>query len=318
MPATPQAPRPPPSAADLMRQAVEKQRAAAATQREATRKQAEMAGVWFPDWSGVTNRRSPRRASPWRRIWCSRSSKPPPKRRTFSPTFCARSSSGIWFSALRDLCRSGQLYKPLFAILCTDLDGRLNLQCARLRGPEAFPVVYNFPVGGSFAGGTLPAARGQGFGPAEIGLAACGATPQLLTGNGTYQGRYGQAGTLSSNVQPLSQNRWFEYATPNSASYALNFWTFSNVNNSGSYGSPIDPFRRRRRGAGDQAGRPLYTRIQSGATSYVGYGSGLAQLPYQLNLGANAAPARPAERHFGDEHRQSLRPRGVGAAAAAV
>jgi soluble lytic murein transglycosylase-like protein len=37
-----------------MRQAVEKQRAAAAIQREAARKQAEMAGVRLPDWSRVT------------------------------------------------------------------------------------------------------------------------------------------------------------------------------------------------------------------------------------------------------------------------
>jgi len=64
MPGAPQAPRPPPSAAELMRQAVEKQRAAAATQREAARKQAETAGVWLPDWSGVTEPAQPPACEP--------------------------------------------------------------------------------------------------------------------------------------------------------------------------------------------------------------------------------------------------------------
>jgi len=59
VPGAPQAPRPPPTAAEFMRQAVDKQRAAAATQRDAARKQAEMAGVRLPDWSGVTESAQP-------------------------------------------------------------------------------------------------------------------------------------------------------------------------------------------------------------------------------------------------------------------
>ena len=66
----------------------------------------------------------------------------------------------------------GRLYKPLFAILCTDLDGRLNLN-AHGSMAQADTTDYNLP--GSKAGGVIagnPAAanlaRGLGFGPAEI------------------------------------------------------------------------------------------------------------------------------------------------------
>jgi len=70
-------------------------------------------------------------------------------------------------------------FKPLFAILCLDLDGRLNLNAhgclaQTLRDTSGNPI-YNQNVGSSpfvFAGGSSAAAlpRGQGYGPPEVNL----------------------------------------------------------------------------------------------------------------------------------------------------
>ncbi len=159
-----------------------------------------------------------------------------------------------------------------------------------------------------FAANTLPAARGQGFGPAEIDLTAVlGNSYQQVLGTssseaGGYQGRYGTnwqpGGGTSSDL--LDANNWFEYGQKN-------YWSMTGtnmVNNAGSYGSPPDPF-----GVGavglDQAGRPLYCGFNYlGNTSrYVGFGSSptnnpntlamydrnVGSNPYELNLGPNAA-----------------------------
>ena len=63
------------------------------------------------------------------------------------------------------------------------------------------------------------------------------------------------------------------------------------MNDAGSFGSPPDPF-----GVGvvglDQAGRPIY----AGGTvsgSYCGFGSGITNNPYELNLGPNTAHGLP-------------------------
>ena len=76
----------------------------------------------------------------------------------------------------------GRLYKPLFAILCVDLDGRLNLNAhgslAQADTSNTATLLYATIAAAQtqttppFSGGTLPAARGQGFGPAEINLTA--------------------------------------------------------------------------------------------------------------------------------------------------
>ncbi len=66
----------------------------------------------------------------------------------------------------------GRQYKPLFAILCVDLDGRLNLN-VHGSAAQTDPAYYQSITTSNpqFAGGvsqTLP--RGQGYGPAEINL----------------------------------------------------------------------------------------------------------------------------------------------------
>jgi hypothetical protein len=99
----------------------------------------------------------------------------------------------------------GHLYKPLFAILCTDLDGRLNVNAhgnitqtdgtrfTTAGTPSTTDATKDVGTGAAaqganfaFAGGTTTAqlARGQGYGPAEITLAPLFST---LTGPGGYQ-----------------------------------------------------------------------------------------------------------------------------------
>jgi len=117
--------------------------------------------------------------------------------------------------------KDGKLYKPLFAILCEDMDGRLNLNAhgdleqtnAGYYPPAGTPPdPINYPDE-YFANHTsLPTNRGQGFGPADINLyytLYSGVSPdpfndsagreryqRLLSGSVTtgIEGRYGTDG----------------------------------------------------------------------------------------------------------------------------
>ncbi len=187
----------------------------------------------------------------------------------------------------------GRLYKPLIAVLCVDLDGRLNLN-AHGSLVQADSNYGTLQFAGQFAGGVTPTlARGQGLGPAEINLSGIltGATyQQLLAGNGgTYEGRYGTDGTPASAAlapDPLTANKWFEYGR--------NYWDFSNANNAGSYGTPPDPF-----GVGavglDVGGRPIYAGMNYRGSVYLGMGSDFVDTmtpmnsPYAMNLGPRAS-----------------------------
>jgi hypothetical protein len=120
----------------------------------------------------------------------------------------------------------GRLFKPLFAILCVDLDGRLNVNAhgttEQIDTTNTYkhddPIPANAGALKPFAGTngqtavTLP--RGEGFGPAEIDPVAAGLSvtevTQMLRGStsGTqsFQGRYAgtpggtdQAGKLNSD-----------------------------------------------------------------------------------------------------------------------
>jgi hypothetical protein len=127
----------------------------------------------------------------------------------------------------------GRLYKPLCAILCLDLDGRLNLNAHGLLAQTGNPQDANDPYyGGSrtteipatvaqsqglvFAGGSQgpkPLPRGQGYGTAEINLLPLFADPQnpgqfrvdlykkLLMGNANLalDGRYADHDPASDN-----------------------------------------------------------------------------------------------------------------------
>jgi len=140
-------------------------------------------------------------------------------------------------------------------------------------------------VAASFAGGGAPSTRGIGSGPAEISPSyalSLNTTiyKNILTGGNGYEGRYGKQNVpgTSGTLGAVMSNKWFEYGQ--------DYWTFANVNNAGSYGSPPDPF-----GVGvlglDRAGRPVYAGVMSG-TKYYGFGSGITNNPYELDLGPNA------------------------------
>ncbi len=213
----------------------------------------------------------------------------------------------------------GRLYKPLFAILCVDLDGRINLNAhgSLAQSNSSYTSgTATTPSGNVFAGGTststtaggsmsLPAnyPRGLGFGPAEISplnvLSPSGDTVtgaklynQLLaggttSGTTTYEGRYGSTKVPRSDTQVPGRvlaNKWFEYAQNNG--YGTNYWQFitapisATVNDAGSYGSPPDPF-----GVGavglDAAGRPVYAGMTYGVGgTYLGFGCGIGVAPY--------------------------------------
>jgi hypothetical protein len=188
----------------------------------------------------------------------------------------------------------GRLYKPLFALLCVDLDGRVNLNAhGSLAQLSASSVALTSPTGATAPDNGV---RGQGFGPAEVNLLSfLGSTAtysQLLSGgtlNGnSYEGRYGSRklpGT--TDLDGAYANRWFDYAGQTNGASNNYWWGFwSNPTNYvlDSYGSPPDPF-----GVGgvtlDTAGRPVY---KCTATGGYGFGSGIADSPYQMYLGPGA------------------------------
>ena len=126
----------------------------------------------------------------------------------------------------------GRLYKPLFAILCQDLDGRLNLNahgCEQQLATTYYQQLQPLGLGSTFhfAGDvTLPTPpapatllRGQGYGPAEINPAYLYGNPpsgtwateftQMLYGTATISGRFGE-----SNIATPTQRRP-GYTSPN-------------------------------------------------------------------------------------------------------
>ncbi|MBH55716.1 MAG: hypothetical protein CMJ82_00835 [Planctomycetaceae bacterium] len=103
---------------------------------------------------------------------------------------------------------SGRKFKPLFAILCTDMDGRLNLN-AHGNQMHYLAAATNSSVI-TAGGNTSNYPRGLGFGPAEINLVSIlpnvGQYRQLLVGipNQT-NGRYGNNRAVGApDIDPFS------------------------------------------------------------------------------------------------------------------
>ena len=100
---------------------------------------------------------------------------------------------------------TGQLYKRLFAILCIDLDGRINVNA---HGSLNQILGNSFgPIQGPFAGAepvnTHALPRGSGYGPSEVQLGPLflQEMSRIVHGVGNLQGRYGldrQPGTTSA------------------------------------------------------------------------------------------------------------------------
>jgi len=165
----------------------------------------------------------------------------------------------------------GKAYKPLFAILCIDLDGRLNLNAhgiwqqtdptkyfTSMDPPATSPGVTGLTLAG--AGGAVTAAvpRGQGYGPAEISLGPLFNATQyqaLMQGQSGTPGRYGTDAGGANKQYPgsttsayLSANQWYDYrGNPYLFPNGGNYWNFAlatsavYTSTSDAYRSPPDP-----------------------------------------------------------------------------
>ncbi len=194
---------------------------------------------------------------------------------------------------------SGRRYKPLFAILCTDMDGKLNLNAhgnpshiASLSVNQTPPWAVNLPATAGVVSTALPAyPRAQGYGPPEISLlpvlANLAEYQALLEGNTALglPGRYGtdtRPGDVS--VQVLAQLKLFEYP-PVLAGTATNYFlpplpVGPTSTPLAAFSSPYD-LRGELAFGLDYRGMPLYERPMD--LDIVG------NTAYELNLSGNAS-----------------------------
>ena len=209
----------------------------------------------------------------------------------------------------------GRRFKPLAAILCLDMDGRLNVN-AHGNIAQADPNYrYDVQIGASppppgptsadylfsttaarptFLPSPAPPAlpRGSGYGPAEINLSSVVANYQnFFKPTGIYEGRYGQLGAATIPLPGtvagtgvddiLDSIKRFDVPTTGYYSGALS-----------NYGSPRDVWGRAAMGV-DYAGQPIYSFMPSpstypaSATAESALGTAAADRPndpYALNL----------------------------------
>ncbi len=189
----------------------------------------------------------------------------------------------IWIdpglSAIAD--RDGRLAKPLVALLCLDLDNRLNVNAhgtfahfGNLGSLEPSKLVL--PSGTPWATALANMPKGMGYGPPEIDLRAVLSTgtaaANILTGVGAYTGRYGldqRPGNGPLVLDDLTRIKYFDYP-PNYFNTAYNT----------SYQSPPDLTAEGQVGL-DYVGQPNFTTI-NGARLDV-----RADNPYEVDLSSN-------------------------------
>ncbi len=99
----------------------------------------------------------------------------------------------------------GRQYKPLFAILCVDLDGRMNVN-AHGRVARFSPAVPRPTVAGG--GDTSNLRMGLGYGPPEIELSGTGISSDFTR---LFAARYGTDGVPgASGYDELAKTKFFE------------------------------------------------------------------------------------------------------------
>ncbi|MHB8973617.1 MAG: hypothetical protein ACYC3X_25725 [Pirellulaceae bacterium] len=174
---------------------------------------------------------------------------------------------------------SGRRYKPLFAILCTDLDGRLNLNAhgnlTHVRsvppGTQSDPLPITLPgASGPIVSNVVPALpllplpRGQGYGPPEISLrplfGSVAEYAALLQGSVALgiPGRYGLDGLPGdASIQTLMLLKMFDYPPSLPLASPTNyFWPTTPL---AAFASPFD-LRGEFAFGLDYRGMPLFER----------------------------------------------------------
>ena len=184
---------------------------------------------------------------------------------------------------------SGRKFKPLFAILCTDMDGRLNLN-AHGNQMQYLAAAANSSVV-TAGGNTSSFPRGLGYGPAEINLGSIlpnvAQYRQLLVGipNQT-NGRYGKNLTVGvPNIDPFSFYTFNDYPISYLDQQLSSFQTITDIHGElargiNTAGNPVSEI----------AGVPAANL--STLNNYVtplGHRHTIADNPYELNLVAPKA-----------------------------
>jgi hypothetical protein len=200
----------------------------------------------------------------------------------------------------------GRLYKPLFAILCVDLDGRLNVNTAGTTesipnppstlSPHAQPVQPGPYAGTNGTAVSLP--RGIGYGPAEVDLSmgvsqtannglATSDVGSLLRGRTgvNFDGRYGSDGVSGKSGQPDKLGLIKRFQFPDDA---FNFTAPAPGSplSLSAYGSPSDLWGRMTVGL-DYRGQPYYYSPTLTGRQNLWQGETLYS-PYDLNLSREA------------------------------
>lgn len=193
--------------------------------------------------------------------------------------------------------RRGKPYKPLFAMLCVDLDGRLNLnahgnlnQLDAMRSASAYGPFALSP--GSASQTPVSLWCGQGYGPAEISLFNLfGETElqSLMAGDSVrgVNGRYGEINRNLGGVLPrpgrtgeedlLNRLQQFEFP-----------YAYAAFTTPGDFGTPPD-LDDDGQMALDLRGQPYY--VAYGPTAGWGEAGEHVDDPYEMNLSRNVMGA---------------------------
>lgn len=196
----------------------------------------------------------------------------------------------------------GRVFRPLVAIHCVDMDGRLNVNAhgnyAHIPGKLPLPV----PVPLAGAGGTSAIfPKGQGYGPPEVGL---NALINDNTINGQYdlllQSRYGtDAWPGHTGYDPLMQFKFYEYpgnyfasVFPRATHFTRYPYPVTSFEDLSAFGSNMDVRGLLACGV-DHRGQPLYEGIYTPGPPPSSFLDQLTDSPYELNLNSPSAADAP-------------------------
>jgi hypothetical protein len=196
----------------------------------------------------------------------------------------------------------GRLYKPLFAILCVDLDGRLNINAhgttEQINTNDQY--AHNaMPPAGPFAGtnGSTQYAfpRGDGYGPAEIDLTVAttgiqiGDVKNLMRGDTAsgYQGRYGGTANASGNEEAGVVGQDSALGLVKHFQFPDNAFNVSNTSFLSAFSSPSDLWGRMSIGI-DYNGQPYFMKPALPAYGTNQWAGETRNSPYDLNLSHDA------------------------------